>query len=333
MGVLIRTSGMPEGPRRKIYAGHEAGHLNRLAPGVFAPREVIESLPPWDAYQLRCAAVGYFYTKYTLVGKSAAAIWEIPYGNVPDRVEIARIQGHGGLRSQQVKVRSLANLPGQELQSHREVCVTSPLQTVLNLCRWENLADAVTASDHCLREGLFTLQELEVIIAQLKALRGVSKLKNLLLLAHGASESPRESALRVAMWENGFPVPDLQAVITNSRGQFLGRVDMLFAEESVLVEYDGGAKYASAFGQSTEEVLMNERRREKDLLNLGTRMVRVTAETFADGRWIQDLRRELELGRGRGLDRKLWSSQGLGWGSPTDKKPRGLAYGVGNNKP
>lgn len=319
---------MPNAARRKIYERYKQGYLTKLAPGIFAPREELEPLPPWDFYRLRCAAVGYAYPRYTLVGKSAAAIWEIPYGEVPERVEVARRQGDGGLRNRLVKVRSLAGIPGQLLQSYGQVCVTSPLQTVLDIGRWEKLSDAVTAGDHCLREKIFTFQELDMILPQLKTFSGVGKLKNLIQLVHGASESPRESALRVAMWEQGFPAPDLQASIVNSAGQFLGRADMLFPEESVLVEYDGGAKYTGSFGQSTEKALREERRREKELFNLGTRMVRVTAETFTDGRWSQYLRRELQLGGGRVLDPKLWSSQGLGWGSLEDKRPRGLAYGL-----
>lgn len=219
-------------------------------------------------------------------------------------------------------MRGLASPSDQKPRLHRGLYVTPPLQTVLDIGRWDSLSDAVTATDLCLNTGLFTFPQLEAHALLLKGFKGVSRLKNLMLLAQGASECPRESALRVAMWENGFPPPDLQVSIVNRAGQFLGRVDALFWETSVLVEYDGEGKYK----ESTEKALLEERRREKNLLNLGTRMIRVTSETFADGRWIQDLRRELELGRGRPLDRKLWSSKGLGWGSPEDKRPRGLAY-------
>lgn len=326
MGVLIRTSGRPDAVRRKIYESHKQGHLRKLAPGVFARREELDPLPPWDRYRLRCAAVGYAYPNHTLVGKSAAAIWEIPYGEVPGHVDIAKMHGTGGLKNPQIRLRRLRLFPGEQSQLHRGLHVTSLLQTVLDLGRWESLGDAVTASDHCLRERIFTSQQLDALVMQSKRIKGVSKLRDLHLVTHAASESPRESALRAAMWEKGFPAPELQASILNHAGQFLGRTDMLFADHSVLVEYDGESKYTGAFGESTEKALREERRREKELLNLGTRMVRVTAETFRDGRWVADLRRELELGKGRTLDPGLWSSQGLGWGTPDEKKPRGSVY-------
>ncbi|EEW51142.1 hypothetical protein HMPREF0290_0222 [Corynebacterium efficiens YS-314] len=326
MGVLIRASEMPTTKRRNIYRRHRDGQVSKLAPGIFVPRATFDSLEPWDRFQLRCAATGYGYPKYTLVGKAAAAIWGIPYGDIPGRVELARLNGHGGLRTDLVSMRRLASIPGQPPQLHRGVSVTTPLQTVLDLGRWHPLADAVTAADHCLHHGLFTLTQLSEHATHLTGCKGVGNLKDLLLLVHGASESPRESALRVAMWENGFPAPHLQASIIDESGRFLGRADALFADSSVLVEYDGRGKYRCSPDQTTEQALMEERRREKDLLNLGTRMIRVTAETFTSGRWIHDLRRELDLGKGRPLDQRLWTSQGLGWGRAQDKQPSGSLY-------
>ena len=328
MGVLIKASGLPDAPRRAIYRRYHSGDLTKLAPGVFAPRDALAALTPWEHYQLRCAAVGYAYPAYTLVGKSAAAVWDIPYGSVPQHVEVARLRGAGGVHREWISMRRLACIPGQIPQHHRGVNVTSPLQTVLDMGRWEALADAVTATDHCLHNTLFTHHDLGVGAASLAGHKGAGGLEALKLLAQGASESPRESALRVAMWEQGFPAPELQATIVNEKGQFLGRVDALFAGESVLVEYDGTNKYQHTPGRSTEKALLDERRREKELLNLGTRMIRVTAETFSDGRWVADLRRELDLGRGRPLSEQLWSSEGLGWGSLDDKKTRGAAYPV-----
>lgn len=322
MGVLIKASGMSAGKRRDIYRRSSAGELTKLAPGIFAPQEVLESVTPWRLYQLRCAAMGYAYPKFVLVGKSSAAVQNIPYGAVPAWVEMARARGPGGLTNELVMIRGLAALPGQTVQKRFGLNVTTPLHTVLDMGRWHPLGDSVTATDHCLHENVFTLPYLEEYVSQLKGIHGINRLKDLVLLAHGASESPRESALRVAMWENGFPAPELQASIVNGDGRFLGRVDALFAAESVLVEYDGRDKYA----QSTEKALMEERRREKDLLNLGTRMIRVSAETFADGGWIPALRRELELGRNRPLPLESWASKGLGWGSLRDKQPHGSAY-------
>ena len=319
---------MPTTKRRNIYRHHRDGQVSKLAPGIFVPRATFDSLEPWDRFQLRCAAVGYAYPRYTLVGKAAAAVWEIPFGDLPERVELARLNGAGGLGTDLVRMRGLAPIPGQPPHIHRGVFVTTPLQTVLDLARWYPLADAVTAADHCLHHNMFSISQLADHAAHLARRKGAGNLSTLLMLAHGASESPRESALRVAMWENGFPAPHLQASIVDESGRFLGRADALFADSSVLVEYDGRGKYENSPGQTTAQALMEERRREKSLLNLGTRMIRVTAETFTSGQWIHDLRRELELGRGRPLDQRLWASRGLGWGSPQDKRPQGLIYPI-----
>lgn len=94
MGDLIKKSEMPHASRRKIHQRHACGQLAKLAPGIFLPRDVLEALTPWDHYQMRCSAVEFAYPKYTLVGKSAAAVWENGFP-VPDlQTSIVNNSGH-----------------------------------------------------------------------------------------------------------------------------------------------------------------------------------------------------------------------------------------------
>jgi hypothetical protein len=53
------------------------------------------------------------------------------------------------------------------------------------------------------------------------------------------AESRRESLLRLAMLRAGLPEPALNQTIYDANGRFLGRADMVYRAQRVIVEYDG----------------------------------------------------------------------------------------------
>jgi len=57
-------------------------------------------------------------------------------------------------------------------------------------------------------------------------------------IQHGAESRP-ETLLRLLLARAGFPAPLLNATVSDSAGKWLGRVDMLFPQWKVVVEYDG----------------------------------------------------------------------------------------------
>ncbi|WP_245802144.1 hypothetical protein [Corynebacterium pacaense] len=296
---------------------------------MFVPAEAYDGLKPWERYRLRCAAYGYAYPRYVVAGRSAAALWDMASGSVPEEVELGRRAGSGPVGASGVRNRKLpGEAPGREPVLHRGLWLTSPIMTTIDLARWHSLVDAVGAADSGMRGKQFTLEDLEGAAGGYRGYRGRRHIEDLLTLAHPASESPRESAMRVLLWQNGFPVPHLQAVISSAAGRFIGRVDALFPQQSTILEYDGELKYSRAFGKDPEQTMREELERQKALLNAGTRMVRVTAATFRDQSWMEDLRRELKRGEGNPLPENQWSSAGLGWGTRIEKTPVGGAFRI-----
>ena len=81
------------------------------------------------------------------------------------------------------------------------------------------------------------------------------------------SESAGESASRVRLHQDGLPAPDLQHDIFDEQGTFVARVDFLWKEQRTIGEFDGKIKYGRLLkpGQSIEEVLFEEKRREDAL--------------------------------------------------------------------
>ena len=76
-----------------------------------------------------------------------------------------------------------------------------------------------------------------------KGRTGVGQARRLLRLADGRAESAGESAVRWAIARVGLPAPDLQVVVRDHAGTFLGRVDFAYPDVGVIIEFDGEVKY------------------------------------------------------------------------------------------
>ena len=114
------------------------------------------------------------------------------------------------------------------------------------------------------------------------------------------SESVGESASRVAMWEVGVATPILQYEVLGFDGRFVGRSDFGWPEFRTLGEFDGRIKYGRLLkdGQTAGDVIVDEKRREDALRELGWQVVRWLWE---DLRHPQALRERLERAFARGL--------------------------------
>lgn len=90
------------------------------------------------------------------------------------------------------------------------------------------------------------------------------------------SESPGESLSRVVIAQLGFQVPALQHEITLPDGT-RRRTDFWWERSGIVGEFDGRQKYTRArelSGGSATDVVIEERRRERDIEQQGYRMVR-----------------------------------------------------------
>lgn len=326
--MLIVSANLGRRRQKQVQLQCQSGQLLRLRRGVYVERGKFHSLKRWDKFTVESVAAGISRPASVLVGKSAAAAWGIPYGTVPKTVELGGPSGTSGAMDTSVKFRRFSELPGQQV--HRlappleSVRVTSLPQTLLDVARWHGVVDGVQAIDHCLHHRSVLRDMLEDLLPELAGQHGVSDAALALELAHAASESPRESVLRVRMWFAGLPAPHLQAGIRDVRGTPLGRADFFYPEYSLVIEYDGQGKYQGIYGLNPERAALDEMHRHKELSNAGLRVVRITADTFHDGAWIADLRRALEWGRkyGEPFPSEQWDSAGLAWQRNRRRKRR-----------
>lgn len=206
---------------------------------------------------------------------SAAVLHRLPiWPTALDRVHVTRNRSSGGKRRSIVHVHT-APLPDDHVTAIDGVPVTSLARTVLDLCRTVPIEQAVAAGDAALAYGLVR-EILDDQLAQMARWPGTRQARRAIALMDLRSESPGESVSRVRLHQDGLPAPDLQQDIFDGHGKFVARVDFLWREQHTIGEFDGKIKYGRLLkpGQSIEELLFEEKRREDALRDLGWQIVR-----------------------------------------------------------
>jgi hypothetical protein len=206
---------------------------------------------------------------------SAAVLHGLPtWPTAIDRVHVTRDRNSGGNRRALVHVHA-APLTELDIATIDGVPVTSLARTVLDLCRTLPIEQAVAAGDRALAFGLVRAV-LEERLAGMARWPGTRQARRALALLDPRSESAGESVSRVRLHEEGLPAPELQQNIYDEDGQFVGRVDFCWQEQRTIGEFDGKIKYGRLLkpGQSIEDVVFEEKRREDALRDLGWQIVR-----------------------------------------------------------
>ncbi|WP_146115231.1 endonuclease domain-containing protein [Microbacterium sp. MYb66] len=141
---------------------------------------------------------------------------------------------------------------------------------VLRLPRFLALTDALLSTRH----PLVSAEELARHHERFAGGRGARVRQRALELADGRAESPRESMVRLILIEAGLPRPECNVEIWHDR-RFVARVDMLYADEWLIIEYDGD-HHRDPHQWSRDQI------RRAELESLGYRMIVVTRRDFDD---------------------------------------------------
>ena len=178
--------------------------------------------------------------------------------------------------------RSRASWPGvtvhrrhlldEEVRVVRGVSATSPLRTVVDLCRTLPLAEAVASADAAVRAGLVRLPALRRACAGLAADQERTRVARALRLVDPRSGSVLESVCRVLFAEAGLPAPRTQFEVRRQDGRLLGRVDFAWPERRLVVETDGFAFHADRADYR------NDRRRTNAMVLEGWQVLRFSWE-------------------------------------------------------
>ena len=156
--------------------------------------------------------------------------------------------------------------------------VTIPVRTALDTAAILPRDPAVVLLDDFLHRGLVTKEGLSAELTRRQ--QWSAHLDLLLKVDHASlgSESVGETRARMLFQDHGMPAPVLQLEVHDETGALIGRVDFAWPARKVIVEFDGRQKYHRYRrpGETLEQAIMREKRREDRLREQGWIVVRMT---------------------------------------------------------
>lgn len=282
-GWFDRTDALAAGyDDNDIRARVGARRWIRLCRGAYAELPADEeSWPDWERARwlhLRTAKAAYrrLAGRAVVSHQSAVLLHGIEVTDLDlGRVHLTRLTGLG--RSGTTVCQHAPRPPVPDPVELGGVRLTPGPRAVIETIRFTAYPVAVSVVDEALRIGLVTPSQLAAALDLFKNRSGIGIAIRAVQFADGHSESVGESRLRVLMADLGLPTPVLQPEIRDGNGNLVGRVDFLFSQWGVIVEFDGVLKYA---GKGAAP-LVREKRREDALRDLGYEVVRSTWADFA----------------------------------------------------
>ncbi len=168
------------------------------------------------------------------------------------------------------------------------VRTTHAARAVVETARATSYPVAVSVVDQALRLRVATPEQLSDALAPFARRSGIRQATRAVEFGDSRAESVGESWLRVALADFGLPTPLPQAEIRDDHGVLVARVDFLFEQYGVIVEFDGAVKYGG------RDALIAEKAREDRLRDLGYQVVRVTwADLKTPAALLDSLRRAI----------------------------------------
>lgn len=288
---LVKSIGVTDTDARTFRRSVDHGQGTRLRRGVFTTADRWASIDPTQRYLDRIRAV--VETRRhdpVLSHQSAAALWGIPLGGAwPWPVHVLAVPASRVRSKNGVFVHRTA-FDWDEVVELDGVLVTSPARTLLDLARTVSFSDAVVALDHATNprrarpEVLVYPDELSEMLDRGQSSRGSVKAQRAIDFARPNVDNPGESLSRVAIFELGFPDPELQVRHRNPRGGWYF-TDVEWPAYRLIGEFDGRAKYQKdeyLHGRAPGDVVYAEKVREDHLRAEGFRVVRWGPDELAD---------------------------------------------------
>ena len=261
----------------EVTAMVRRGRWARIRRGAYALAEHWGVADPVLRHQLRVRAVTLSLRAPSVVSHhSAAVLHDLRLHEMPlDVVHVTHPLGSGSGRRESDVHHHEATTPDTDLTRVRGMAVTTPVRTALDVARVTPTPTALALADGVLAAGATHAELLAMYERQLDwpGSRGASRV---VACADGRSDSVGETLGRWAFRAAGVPPDVLQHEVRTDLGVF--RTDYGWLAQRVVGEFDGMVKYGRLLrpGESTQDVLVRERRRELAIERAGWVVVRFT---------------------------------------------------------
>jgi hypothetical protein len=196
-------------------------------------------------------AIGRHHGPVAASHESAAVALGLPVYRHPAKAHLTRPAG--SRRVGRVVV-AIADLPARHVRMHRELAVTSPARTSVDIARARSFIAGLVTADAVLRTGT-SRAELGDVLALMPRWPGIVSARRVVDHADALSESPLESVVRARIIELRLPLPSLQKRLYADDGWLIARVDFYWEQFGLVGEADGELKYVD------ERVLFREKQR------------------------------------------------------------------------
>jgi very-short-patch-repair endonuclease len=207
-------------------------------------------------------------------GLTAAWLWGLDVNPI-DPVE-AIVPADSGLRSRAGLKLRYNRIHHEESGLVRGQRATTLNRTLRDLCAQMAPVEALCVIDMASAAERADSPALVHYADSVRGRPGARRLRQLAQIAAPA-ESPMETRLRWLLLHAGLERPEGQVDLRDEDGRFVGRADLYYPSERLVIEFDGGTHRAR---------LVEDDRRQNLLINAGFKLLRFTAADLARSEFV-----------------------------------------------
>jgi hypothetical protein len=281
--VIFRRRALADGvTASEIRHARDFGRLVRVGTGAYISDEHFAGLDAQALHRVRIAAALQSRPPGVVVSHTSAALLHgMDLGDISlERVHLTRNHASGGGRTSGVHVHATP-FDATDVVTVGGLPVTSPARTVVDAARISTFDQAVVVGDSALHRRLVTVEEILDAVGRAGPRKGIATARRAADFLDGRSESPGESLSRIRIRKHDLPSPELQHVLRDGTGAFLGRVDFFWTGSGVVGEFDGLGKYG-VDGSQAAVAVHREKLREDAIRDAGYEVVRWTWRDLFD---------------------------------------------------
>lgn len=287
--ITARTAAAEGVTNRALFKRAASGHLRQVMRGVYCP-----SISP-DDIDLKLAAASAWAPNAVFSDRTALFLWGL--GPPPAILQMVCPVGRRPPIAWLMirKVDDLPDIHVREMGSYRSTAI---YRTLIDACAYmpdEELEDLL---DEAWRRGMLSPSRLERhCLTSGRVRRGTARLVSMARdrQGHGATDSKLEARTVRLIRTAKIKEPQRQVVIHDAAGVRIGRMDLVYPEERLIIECDSRKHHLAGSGFDDDRDRWGRARRAGYTVQWAT-----WKNTAGDGRrFLEELRENLRDGSGK----------------------------------